>query len=252
MDIKENGQPLVGPRMKKALATTTVVVLIAAGLHFAWDQLRSTPIGKALDAAHHATKEAFSSEDILRSGPMITGALIRESYLPADGRGYTHRVGYTDRDSLATWTQWATFDAIVGTTVDTRHIPEDAVKARWNGPSSIVYVVSLPQPQIKEPFWVSQPRDLAVDCNAVEAFWRFVTVNPTACATGGVQADPHLRWKVEKDFKATALADADLIGMGRRDVQDLVEGIARPFIEPLASKYNLTFTFEFDWYTPTT
>ncbi len=243
-------QPLVGPRLRKALAATTVVVLVAVGLRFAWDQVRSTPIGKAIHAAQQGTKDLFTSEDILRSGPMITGALIRENYLPADGRGYTHRVGYTDRDSLATWTQWATFDAIVNTAVDTRRISEGAVKLHWDGPSSLVYVIRLPEPQLKEPFWVSQPRDLRVDCNVAEALWRFVTINPAACSDGSVYADPHLRWKVEKDFKATALADHDLVETGRRDVQGFVEGLARPFIEPLAKKYGFNFQFQFDWYTP--
>jgi hypothetical protein len=245
-------QPLIGPRMKKAIAATAAIALISVGLRFAWDQVRSTPVGKVVGAANHAAKQIFSSEDILRSGPMITGALIRESYLPADGRGYTHRVSYTDRDSLASWTQWGTFDAIVNTTVDTRELPDDAVTIRWVDPASIVYVVRLPQPRIKEPFWVSEARDLDVNCNAAEAFWRFMTVNPSACAQNGTHADPHLRWKVERDFEATAAADRELLGMGRRDVEDLVEGIATPFIEPLARKYGIDFTFEFNWYTPTT
>ena len=111
-------------------------------------------------------------------------------------------------------------------------------------------MIRLPEPQLKEPFWVSQPRDLKVDCNVAEALWRFVTINPAACSDGSVYADPHLRWKVEKDFKATALADHDLVETGRRDVQDLVEGLARPFIEPLAKKYGFNFQFQFDWYTP--
>jgi hypothetical protein len=258
MDIKQDkqgfreSQPLVGPRMKKALAVVAVIVLVAAGLRFAWDQVRSTPVGKAIGAANDAARDLFSSEDILRSGPMITGALIRETYLPADGRGYTHRVSYTDRDSLATWTQWATFDAIVNTTVDTHGIPDDAVTLRREGPSAIVYVVRLPEPQIKQPFWVSEARDLQIHCNTVEAFWRFITINPTACADSGVHADPHLRWKVEKDFMATAHADRELTQMGRRDVEDLVKGIATPFIEPLAKTYHFDFTFEFDWYPPQT
>lgn len=242
--------PLVGRRLRKALAFTVVVVLIAMGLRFAWDQLRSTPIGKAAEAIRHGAEDLFSSEDILRSGPMITGALIREEYLPADGRGYTHRVSYTDRDSLASWTQWATFDAIVNTTVDTRDLSEDAVRPRWDDPSAIVYVVGLPEPQIKQPFWVSEPRDLQVQCNGVEALWRFATINPAACADDGAQADPHLRWKAEKDFEARSLADRELLEMGRRDVEDLVKGVASPFIEPLANRYHFTFTFEFVWYAP--
>jgi hypothetical protein len=236
--------------MKKALALTAVVVLIAVGLRFAWDELRSTPVGRALHKAQQATQDAFSSEDILRSGPMITGALIREGYLPGDGRGYTHRVSYTDRDSLAKWTQAATFDAIVNNRVDTQGLPEDAVTVRWVDSSSIVYVVRLPEPLISEPFWVSQPRDIEVHCNAAEAVWRFLTVHPSACSNEGLGTNPNLRWKVEQDFKATALADGDLLQSGRHDVEDLVRGIASPFIEPLAKRYHLTFTFEFAWYAP--
>jgi hypothetical protein len=243
-------EPLLGRRTKKLLALTAVIVLIAVGLRFAWDQLRATPVGKAVETLQQATEDLFSSEDILRSGVTITGSLIREEYLPADGRGYTHRVSYTDRDSWASWTQWATFDAITDTTVDTRGLPEDAVKVRWEEPSTVVYVVSLPQPQIHEPFWVSEPRDLEVDCSLAEAVWRFVTITPTACADDGVYADPHLRWKAEQDFKATALADRELLETGRRDVEELVEGIATPFIQPLAKKYQFTFEFEFVWYTP--
>jgi hypothetical protein len=40
--------------------------------------------------------------------------------------------------------------------------------------------------------------------------------------------------------------------MGRRDVQDLVKGIAGPFIEPLAKKYHSDFSFECDWYASQT
>jgi hypothetical protein len=250
VDIKQNEQPLIGSGLRKAVAVTAVLVLIAVGLRFAWNQLSSTPVGRALGAARHATQDLFSSQDILRSGPMITGALIREDHLSADGRGYTHRVSYTDRDSLATWTQSGTFDAIVNTVVDTRDIPDNAVQPRWEDPSKIVYVVSLPQPQISAPFWVSQPRDLEVRCNAAEAVWRLISINPSACSDDGVQADPHLRWKVEKDIQTTALADGELFKMGRRDVEDMVEGMARPFIEPLAKKYHFDFSFEFIWYAP--
>jgi hypothetical protein len=242
--------PLVGHGMKKALALTTVVVLVAVGMRFAWDQLRSTPVGKALHVATEAGKNLFRSEDILRSGPMITGALIRQDYLPGDGRGYTHRVSYTDHDSLARWTQSATFDAIVKTTVDTRQLPQDAVQLRWDGPTSLTYVVRLPQPRIEERFWVSEPRDVKVNCNAAEFVWRFVTVNPAACIGSSVHADPHLRWKVEQDFMATARADNELITSGRRDVEELVKGIASPFVQPLAKKYGLQFGFEFVWYSP--
>jgi hypothetical protein len=242
-------QPLLGRGMKKALASAVALVLIAVGIRFAWDQLRSTPLGKAVEAARQATEDAFSSEDVLRSGPMITGALIREEYLPAIGRGYTHRVSYTDRDSLASWTQWATFDAIVNTTVDTRNLPEDAVTAHWDDPSTIVYVVKLPDPEINQPFWLGEPRDLHVACSAAEALWRFVTVNPAACTSDGVHADPHLRWKAEKDFQAKSLADRELLEMGRRDIEDLVEGLAGPFIDPLAKRYNFTYKFEFAWYS---
>jgi hypothetical protein len=243
-------EPLLGRRTRKLLALTVVIVLIAVGLRFAWDQLRSTPLGKAVETLQEATEDLFSSEDILRSGDMITGALIREEYLPADGRGYTHRVSYTDRDSWASWTQWATFDAITDTTVDTRDLPENAVKVRWEEPSTVVYMVNLPEPQIQEPFWVSEPRDLEVDCSLAEAVWRFLTITPTACADDGVHADPHLRRKAEQDFKATALADGELFDMGRRDVEELVEGIATPFIQPIAEKYKFSFEFEFVWYTP--
>ena len=249
-DRRRSAQPLIGSGLRKALAVTVVLVLIAVGLRFAWDQLSSTPVGRVLGAAHHAAKDLFSSQDILRSGPTITGALIRENHLSADGRGYTHRVSYTDRDSLATWTQSGTFDAIVNTVVDTRDIPENAVQPRWEDPSKIVYVVRLPQPQISAPFWVSQPRDLEVRCNAAEAVWRLISINPSACSDNGVHADPHLRWKVEKDIQATALADRELFQMGRRDVENMVEGMARPFIEPLAKKYRFDFSFEFIWYTP--
>jgi hypothetical protein len=244
-------RPLVGRGFKKALAITVVLVLIAVGLRFAWDQLRETPVGRAVEALQQAAGDLFTSEDILRSGEMITGALIREQYLPADGRGYTHRVSYTDRDSWASWTQWATFDAIVGTAVDTRDLSEGAVSPRWEDPSEIVYVITLPQPQLREPFWVSEPRDLDVDCNAVEAVWRFITVAPTACADDGVHADPLLRWKAETDFKASALADHELFDMGRRDVEDYVEGMAAAFIDPLASRYDFTYSFEFVWQAPT-
>jgi hypothetical protein len=248
------GQPpkeqLLGRRARKLLALTAVVVMIAVGLRFAWDRLRETPVGRAIESLQQATGDLFSSEDVLRSGVMITGALIREEYLPADGRGYTHRVSYTDRDSLASWTQWATFDAITGTTVDTRGLPADAVKVRWEEPSTVVYVVRLPVPQIHEPFWVSEPRDIEVDCSMAEAIWRFLTITPTACADDGVHADPHLRWKAESDFRATAQADRELFETGRRDVEDLVEGIATPFIQPLAEKYQFAFEFEFVWYTP--
>jgi hypothetical protein len=243
-------EPLLGRRARKLLALTAVIVLIAVGLRFAWDQLRATPVGKAVESLQQATEDLFSSEDILRSGVMITGALIREEYLPADGRGYTHRVSYTDRDSWASWTQWATFDAITPTTVDTRGLPEDAVQVRWEEPSTVVYVVRLPDPQIHEPFWVSEPRDIEVDCSMAEAIWRFLTVTPTACADDGVHADPHLRWKAEQDFRSTARADRELFEMGRRDVEDLVEGIATPFIQPLAEKYEFAFEFEFVWYAP--
>jgi hypothetical protein len=92
-------QPLLGRGMKEALASAAALVLIAVGIRFAWDQIRSTPLGKAVEAARQATEDVFSSEDVLRSGPMITGALVREEYLPGIGRGYTHRVSYTDRDS---------------------------------------------------------------------------------------------------------------------------------------------------------
>jgi hypothetical protein len=251
IDRGRSRQPLLGRRSKKALAITAVVILVAMGLRFAWDQLRSTPLGSAIEAIQGATEDLFTSEDILRSGEMITGALIREQYLPADGRGYTHRVSYTDRDSWASWSQWATFDAITATTVDTRDLPEDAVNPRWEDPSTIVYVVNLPHPQIQEPFWVSEPREIEVDCNPVEALWRFVTITPTACADDGVYADPHLRWKAEQDFMARARADQELLEMGRRDVEDLVTGIASPFIEPLAEKYQFTYSFEFVWHAPT-
>ena len=137
----------------------------------------------------------------------------------------------------------------MNTTVDTRSLPEDAVTARWDDPSKIVYVVKLPEPQIKQPFWLSEPRDLHVACNAAEALWRFVTVNPSAC-TAGVHADPHLRWKAEKDFHAKSLADGELLETGRRDVEHLVEGLASPFIDPLAKRYHFTYTFEFAWYSP--
>jgi hypothetical protein len=243
-------EPLLGRRTRKLLALTAVIVLIAVGLRFAWDQLRATPVGKAVETLQQATEDLFRSEDILRSGVMITGSLIREEHLPADGRGYTHRVSYTDRDSWASWTQWATFDAITDTTVDTRDLPEGAVKVRWEEPSTVVYVVRLPEPQIQEPFWVSEPRDLDVDCSMAEAVWRFLTITPTACADDGVYADPHLRRKAEQDFKATALADRELFEMGRRDVEELVEGIATPFIQPLAETYQFSFEFEFVWYTP--
>jgi hypothetical protein len=236
--------------MRKAIAVTAVIALVAVGLRFAWDQLRTTPVGKALHVATEAGKNLFKSEDILRSGPMITGALIRENYLPGDGRGYTHRVSYTDRDSLARWTQSATFDAIVKTTVDTRQLPENAVQLRWDGPKSLTYVVKLPQPKIDEPFWVSEPKDLKVNCNAAEFVWRFVTINPAACFGSSVHADPHLRWKVEQDFLATARADDELLAGGRKDVEDMVRGIATPFIQPLAKKYGFQFGFEFVWYAP--
>lgn len=242
-------RPLIGPGLKKALAVTTVLVVIAVGLRFAWDQLRSTPVGRAFGVANDTAKDLFSSEDIVRSGQMITGALIRENFLSADGRGYTHRVSYTDRDSLATWTQWGTFDAIVRTTVDTRDL-RDAVQPRWTDPAKIVYVVRLPQPQITQPFWVSEARDLEVRCNAAEAVWRLISINPSACSNDGTYADPHLRWKLEQDIRATALADSELFQMGRRDVENMVEGMARPFIEPLAKKYGFDFSFEYVWFTP--
>jgi LRR adjacent len=242
-------RPLIGPGLRKALTVTTVIVVIAVGLRFAWDQLRSTPVGRALGVANEAAKDLFSSEDILRSGQMITGALIRENFLSADGRGYTHRVSYTDRDSLATWTQSGTFDAMVRTAVDTRDL-RDAVQPRWTDPAKVVYVVRLPQPQITQPFWVSEARDLEVRCNAAEAVWRLISINPSACSNDGTYADPHLRWKLEQDIRGTALADRELFEMGRRDVENMVEGMARPFIEPLARKYGFDFSFEFVWYTP--
>jgi hypothetical protein len=240
-------EPLVSRGTRKALALTVALVAIASGLRFAWDQVSGIGLGSAIDGVRGAAQEAFSSEDILRSGEMITGALIREEYLPADGRGYTHRVSYTDRDSLARWTQSATFDALVTTSVDTRNIPLDAVRPRWEGGSKIVYEVRLPEPQLTEPFWVSQPRELAVDCNLVEAMWRFATVNPVACADDGTNADPMLRWKAEQDFAAMAASDEELFAMGRRDVEQRVEGIASSFIEPLADRYGFDYAFAFVW-----
>jgi hypothetical protein len=243
-------QTLLRPGTKKALAATVAVVAIATGLRFAWHQLLDTGLGAAVGGLRSATEEVFGSEDILRSGRMITGALIRERYLPADGRSYTHRVSYTDRDSLARWTQSGTFDAIVQTTVDTRDIPADAVEPKWVTPSEIVYTIRLPAPQVRRPFWVSEPRDLTVDCNFFEAGWRFLTVNPAACADGGANADPLLRTKAEQDFAAIALADRELFETGQRDVENRIEGIATPFVEPLADKYGFDFGFDFVWYTP--
>jgi hypothetical protein len=242
--------PLIGPAMKKAIAVTAVIALIAVGIRFAWDQLSSTPVGKAIHAATEAGKNLFKSEDILKSGPMITGALIRQQYLPGDGRGYTHRVSYTDHDSLAKWTQSATFDAIVKTTVDTRKLSDDSVQLRWDAPTKLTYVVKLPQPRIDEPFWVSEPRDVKTSCNVAEFVWRFVTVNPAACIGSGVHADPHLRWKVEQDFLTQARADTELTTQGRHDVEEMVTGLATPFVQPLAKKYGFDFGFEFVWYTP--
>lgn len=239
--------PLVGRPLKKAIAVTVAVVAISSGVRFAWDQLRGIGLGDAIAGVRGAAREVLSSEDILRSGEMVTGALIREEYLPGDGRGYTHRVSYTDRDSLARWTQWATFDALVQTFVDTRGLPNDAVRPRWQDGSTLVYEVRLPDPELREPIWVSQPRDLAVDCNLVEAMWRFATVNPAACTDDGSHADPLLRWKAEQDFAAMGAEDEELFEIGRRDVERMVEGIASPFIEPLADRYGFEYAFEFVW-----
>lgn len=239
-------RPLVGRPLKKAIALTVAVVAIASGVRFAWDQLRGIGLGSAIEGVSDAAREALSSEDILRSGEMITGALIREEYLPSGGRGYTHRVSYTDRDGLARWTQWATFDAVVDTFVDTRELSQDAVRPSWDG-STIVYEIRLPEPQLEQRFWVGQPRDLAVDCNLVEAIWRFATVNPVACSDDGSQADPSLRWKAEQDFEAMAAADEEMFESARRDVEQMIEGIATPFVEPLAERYGFDFGFEFVW-----
>lgn len=239
-------RPLVGRPMKRALALTLGLVVVASGVRFAWDQLAGSGLARLFEGAEGVAREALTAEDILRSGEMITGALIREEYLPADGRGYTHRVAYTDRDSLARWTQWATFDALVQTTVDTRDLSDDAVRPRWDG-STIVYEVRLPDPRVEEPFWVSQPRDLAVDCNLVEAMWRFATVNPAACTDDGANADPLLRWKAEQDFARIAASDEELFDVGRLDVQRMVENIASPFVEPLAERYGFDYEFEFVW-----
>ena len=245
MRARMEERPVFGRTMKRTIAATVVLVAVATGVRFAWEQVRSIGLG-AIGAIGGSARDALTSEDILRSGEMITGALIRAEYLPGDGRGYTHRVAYTDRDGLARWTQWATFDAIVETRVDTRALSGDAVRTRWDG-STIVYEITLPEPQLEERFWISQPRDLAVHCNLVEAMWRFVTINPAACSNDGPNADPLLRWKAEQDFARIASADRELFEAGRTDVERMVEGIATPFVEPLADRYGIEYAFEFDW-----